>query len=284
MDYRRRFVFSAGGAAFGGRIVRPKDIVLEANGASSLTVTGGRSVARIARTQFEDFFGIESASTFAEGLFDDPAQFLAFTNHQVEEQALRAVTRVAAEVNGLTVGRKPRLAVQRARAELTAVSALGSGQTAIRIGNVALEGVSVDGHRLIVELNTAPFQRCDTHAKLLVAADDPAFVKESGDALFMTTHIDGRQGPPPAGRLLESGCGTVYATIVKSIRWDGPQFPGAAIDRNSVVIPDLGRVFFGELFIDQQSRRLTMVRFALGSDTGGIVAAADVRDNGMWSP
>ena len=119
MEYRRRQIFSAHAAAFGGHIIRPKDIVLEAPSASALTVVGGRSVSRIPATEFGDFFKIKSASTFAEGLFDDRKAFLALTNHEVEEQTLTATTRVRAEVNGLVVGDKPRLTIRKLRAGLT---------------------------------------------------------------------------------------------------------------------------------------------------------------------
>jgi hypothetical protein len=284
LQLRRRFVFRGNAAAFGGHIIRPKDIVLESSGASSLPVTGGRSVARIARTQFDDLFQIESASTFAEGLFEDRRQFLEFTNHRIEEDALTAATHVNAEVHGLAVGRKPRLTIKRLRAELHAKSPYGSGQPAIRVGNdVAIEGVDIDGHRLIVELDTAPFQRFDTHAKLLVAADDRAFVAESGESLFMRRPRNGEPAPPPTGRLIDASHGTLYATIVKSIRWDGAPFPGSRIDRHQVVLPDFGRVYFGELLVSYDCRRLTMVRMALGSDTGGTVSACDVEDDGGWS-
>lgn len=282
MDVRRRFIFRGSAAAFGGHIIRPKDIVLEAHGASSLPVTGGRSVARIAKTDFDGYFHVESASTFAEGLFEDRRQFLEFTNHRVEEDALAAVTTVRAEVEGMMVGRAPRLTIKKMRAELHARSPLGSGQAAIRIGDgVAIDGIDIDGHRLIVELDPAPFQRFDTHAKLLVAADDPAFVKASGDALFMKTARNGEPAPPPAGRLMESG-GTIYATLVKSIRWDGTPFPGSRIDGHKVTLPEFGRVYFGELLISSDCRRLTMVRMALGSDSGGSASGSDVQDNGSW--
>jgi len=69
---------------------------------------------------------------------------------------------------------------------------------------------------------------------------------------------------------------------VKSIKWDGDPFPGAQIDHNTVTIPDFGRVFFGELLISRCERRLTMVRGALGSDSGGDVGGGDVQDNGSW--
>ncbi|HEY7291963.1 MAG TPA: hypothetical protein VH583_19135 [Vicinamibacterales bacterium] len=282
MDNKRRFIFRASAAAFGGRLIRPKDIVFESAAASALTVSGGRSKATAGPTKFDEYLSVESASTSAEGGFEDPKQYLEFTYHRVEEDTLTALTTVSAELNGFLVGQKPRMTIKRLRAELLARSPRGSGQSAIRIGDVALEGVEIDGYKLIVELYTAPFQRFDTHAKLLVAADDPAFVKESGDALYMKTPRTGESNPPPAGRLIEMGCGTIYGTIVKSIRWDGPAFPNSTIEYNKVVLPDFGRAYFGELLISQHSRRLTMVRLALGSDGGGSASGGDVQDNGGW--
>jgi hypothetical protein len=283
MDNKRRFIFRASAAPFGGQLVRPKEIVFESPSASALTASGGRSVGLISAMNFQDYLSVRSASTLAEGLFEDPKQFLDFTYHRIEEDALTAVTNVNAEVHGFVVGQKPRLTIQRLRADLRARSPLGSGQAAIRVGDVAIDGVDIDGYRLIVELDTAPFQRFDTHAKLLVAADDPAFVKESGDRLFMRTPRNGEAPPPPAGRLIEAYCGTIYATIVRSIRWDGPAFPGSTIEFNKVILPDFGRAYFGELLISDSSRRLTMVRLALGSNGGGTAAAAGVEDNGGWS-
>src|SRR5262245_11012130 len=282
MDNRRRFIFRASAAAFGGHIIRPKDIVLEAPGASALPVSGGRSVANIPSTRFDDYFSIDSARTFAEGLFEDRSQFLAYTNHAIEQDALVAATQATAEVKTMVVGRKPRLTIKRLRAELRARSPYGSDLPGIRVGDVAVDGVDVDGFRLVVELNPVPFQRFDTYAKLLVAADDAAFVRESGDALYMHTPRRGETAPPGAGRLIQSSYGTIYATVVRSIRWDGDPFPNARIERNYVTIPEFGRVYFGELLIASDYRRLTMVRFALGSDSGGGASGSDVQDNGGW--
>jgi hypothetical protein len=283
MEYRRRQIFSAHAAAFGGHIIRPKDIVLEAPSASALTVVGGRSVSRIPATEFGDFFKIRSATTFAEGLFDDRKAFLALTNHQVEEQTLTATTRVRAEVNGLVVGDEPRLTIRKLRAALTGTTPLGSGQPSIRVDpDVVIEGVTIDKFRLIVELQPTTFQRLDTHAKLLVAADDPAFLTSDGDAVFLRTPIDGQPEPPRTGRLIESSNGTIYATIVKSIKWDGKPFPDSKIDGNIVTIPDFGRIYFGELLISTHTRSLTMVRLTLGSHVGGNAAAGGVEDNIIW--
>ena len=123
-------------------------------------------------------------------LFDDRKAFLALTNHQVEEQTLTATTRVRAEVNGLVVGDlvgdEPRLTIRKLRAALTGTTPLGSGQPSIRVDkDVVIEGITIDKYRLIVELQPTTFQRLDTQAKLLVAADDPAFLTSGGDAVFV---------------------------------------------------------------------------------------------------
>jgi len=126
MELGRRFVFRGNAAAFGGRIIRPDDIVLEMPGASSLPVTGGRSVSRIGRTQFKEFVSFDSAATFAEGLFDDRQAAIALSNHAVQEDALTTSTRVQAEIRKLVVGSKQRLTVERLAAELRAKSSAAS--------------------------------------------------------------------------------------------------------------------------------------------------------------
>jgi len=284
MDHPLRYVFHSHAAAFGGRIVRPKDIVLEAQGASALLVTGGRSVATLQRTTFDEFFEVESANTVTEGFFEDLKGFVDVTKHKVDEQSLTAVSRARAEVVGLSVGRKPRMTIKRVVAELTNRSAGYSGQPSIRIGkDVAIDGISIDGYRLVVELNTRLFLKYDTHAKVLAAADDSKFIESAGESLFMSKRFTGAAKTPAFRRLIRSGR-TIYATIVKSIRWDGKPFPRSEIHDNMVVLPGFGRVFFGELLISEYERRLTMVRMALGSDAGGSAAAGDVATNGGWSP
>jgi hypothetical protein len=284
MDHPLRYVFHSHAAAFGGRIVRPKDITLEAGGASALVVTGGRCASELKRTQFGEFFEVEAARTLAEGAFEDTAAFVEVTHRRAQEQTLAAVSRARAEVDGLAIGRKPRLKIARIRAELTNRSAGYSGQPSIRIGkDTVIDGISIEGYRLVVELDPKPFVQYDTHAKLLAAVDDPKFVSKSGETLFMSKRFGGETKRPAFRTLIQTGS-TIYSTIVKSIQWDGKPFPKSEIHDNMVVLPEFGRVFFGELLISEHSRRLTMVRMALGSDAGGSASAGDIETNGVWSP
>ena len=282
MEIKRRFIFRGNAAAFGGRIVRPEDVVLEASGASVLTVAGGRSSWSTKDVKFGDFVRLRSASTFAEGLFDDTKKAVALSHGKVAEDTLTATTVVRAEVKELVVGSKPQLKIKAIRAQLTAASPAASYEPSIKLHNdTAVEGVAIDGHKLVVEIEHGVFQRYDTRAKLLTAADDPKFVKENGRLLYMNLPTVGGAAPS-RGRLVRES-GYILGTIVKQISWSGKPFPGAVIDENSVIVPDFGTIYFGEILINASARRLTMVRLNLGSPTGGSVAAAEVDTNGSWS-
>ena len=63
MEPMRRFIFRGNAAAYGGRIYRPDDIIIEAKGASSLPVAGGRSTARLAPARFGEVMRVGRAST-----------------------------------------------------------------------------------------------------------------------------------------------------------------------------------------------------------------------------
>lgn len=282
MDFKKRFVFHGNAAALGGRIVRPKEIVIHPSCAASLPVTGGRSGSTLEATAFGDFVRFGSARTFAEGLFDDLHQAVEHSHQRLDEHVMTATTTVTAEVKDLVIGTKPALTVKTVRATHVSKSAGGSNETSFHLADeTVLEGVAIDGHTLIVNLNREPFQQYGTRAKLVAAADDPKFVQDHGFCFFMRTLLEGRP-VPPRGRLVEER-GVIHGTLVKEIRWESTPFPGAVIDHHTVVVPDFGRIFFGEILITDSSRRLTMLRVKLGSPTGGDISATDVQNNGGWS-
>ncbi len=261
MDLRRRFIFRGNAAAIGGRIVRPQDLILENTVASSLTVVGGRSTSSGGRFAPSDYIGYDSAKTLAEGVFDDLKQQIALSYQRVDEDALTMTTTVSATVSGLHVGTTPRFAAQTLVATLLSKSPRGTDEPSIAVDSgTTIAGVSVDGHALSVQLATASFQQNDTRAKLLAAAGEPQLVKDPGHA-----------------------SGTTYATIVRSLAWSGAPYPGATIDHHVLTIPNFGKVFFGELLITGLSRRLTLLRFELGSPDGGSAVAPEVDANGSWS-
>ena len=258
MELKRRFIFHGDAVAIGGRIARPVDLFIDPKCASTLPVTGGRTSGSLKAMRFGKYVRFASAKTLAEGIFDDRKQVVALSLGKVPQEDLTATTTVRAELLGLGVGIGPKLSARRLRASLIAKSpASAEGETLVRLGNdVAIDGVEIDGHKLVVELNKEPFQKYDTYSTIRATE----------------------------GLILVESRGTIHATIVRSISWRGQPFPDSTIDGHVVTIPEFGRIYFGELLISRDSRNLTMMRFELGSPVGGDVACGVVQDNGGWSP
>jgi hypothetical protein len=289
MDFKSRFLFHGHASAIGGRIVRhknkPIDLVIESASDSALTPVGGRSRSNVAGKDFGGLVSFGSASTFAEGLFDNHKQVVNASYGRLDENALVATTRVTADIHDVVIGTGPTLTVKRLRGTLHSRSPFGSGQPSIKPIDVrkqtVIEAVFIDDYELLIELNARVFGKYDTHAKLLTAVDDPRFVSRHGHHLFMRSGVDHRAAAP-AGSLVVSH-DLIHSTIVHKLRWKGKSCPGAHIDHHSVKIPKFGRIYFGEMLISDRSRRLTMMRVKLGSPIGGQVAFAAMDPNGGWS-
>jgi hypothetical protein len=261
MDLRRRFIFHGNAAAIGGRLVRPADVIIDSPVSSSLTVVGGRTRSEAGPTKFGEWVSFSSAATSAEGVFDDLKQQIEFSYHRIAQDTLTMTTRVSATVAGLSVDDKPRLTIERVHAAMTSRSPQVGEETPIAVDDeTMIEGAAIDGLPLIIELAVPVFQQYDTLSKLRAAANYPRFASSA-----------------------EQENDTIYTTIVKSITWSGKPLVGATIDNHVVIVPNFGKIFFGELLITGGSRRLTMVRMELGSPSGGEVAVAEVDSNGTWS-
>ena len=282
MDLTRRFVFRGNAAALGGQIVRPATIIIDLDGASSLGVSGGRSQAQIKGRSFGDFVKFGSAFTFAEGLFDDTKRASDVTNHKGRQVELNSTTTVTSEVRELAIGRKPLFTTKRLRGTLVSRSPQGSGEPSIAPArDTTIQGVSIGGFGLSVNINCGFFQKYDTRSKVLAAADDPTSMAAYKNHFVGGATVEGHQ-PGRAGIVQRDS--VIYTTIVKEIRWDGKPYPGAKIDGHTVMVPDFGTAFFGELLIGSSERRLTMLRFELGSPDGGWVDAGDSSSNGSFFP
>jgi hypothetical protein len=308
MYLTRRFVFRGNAAALGGHIYRPKDFAIQVIGASSLPVTGGISHADIKGQAFGDSLRFGSATTHAEGVFDNAAQAIEMTKRHIPEDRLTTTTTVAAEVHDLVVGKKPQLVVKRLSAKLVGHSPKASGEPPIAVAkDTTVEGGSIDGFPFAVTLNLTPFTTYPTRSALVAAMDTPNFVDAHGASFFMSSALGA--GGTGYGTGLIEGRGMMYATIVKEIHWTKDKHPTATIDHHTILVPGFGQIFFGEIFITDVSRRLTMMRLQLGStdgikvtstedasqrltttspppdsQDGGMVACSEVETNGSWYP
>lgn len=285
MPHDARFIFHGAAAAYGGRIgCPPDDLILETAASAALTVSGGRSRGAERGIAPDDRLRIGAATASAEGLFDQTATKGARGRKRESRAAdpLTATTIVSADVRDVTLTVGQTFRAKQVRATLIARSPGASGEPAIALGeDTAFEGITINRSRLQIEIDRALFERYDTRAKLLAACDDPAFLREHGGCLFLD---GGSHNAAPRGRGL-AACSPIRGTIVRALAWDGPPPANARIEGHTVVVDGMGRIVFGEILIAAASRRLTMIRVDFDCEPcgTGMMAFADVQDNGSWS-
>jgi hypothetical protein len=272
----RRYVFRGHASGVSAHIRRPETQRLDVQGSSSLPVTGGHAESTVPAGKLDKWVSFESVATSAHGDYVDPAQGVATTTGKVAFDAAPTETRVNAAVKGLVI--LGRVHIAHAAVGLVSQSPVGKDQPAIRLEGNVLEGVRIDDSRLAITLAEDFYCECCTKDKLAQrhAAGLPA--QHAG----LLLPLDGSAGPATT---FPEANGTVKCTIVQEIRWDGDPHPTATIHGHVVRVPNFGRIYFGEMFVTGESRRLTMARFQLGSDDGGEVSAAEGETNGStWPP
>ncbi|MEO8594392.1 MAG: hypothetical protein ABI759_13830 [Candidatus Solibacter sp.] len=272
----RRYVFHGHASGVSVHIRRPERRLFPTKGCSALTVTGGLAEDEHPAGRFERWVSYEGVTTRAHGDYVDADKGEATTRGEIAFDAVPVETTVTAEVRGLNV--LDHLRIARLRLNLISRSAKAGEQPVIRIEGNVLDGVQIDDSRLKITLAEGFFQECDTKDKL--AKRHAAGLASRQGGIFLPLNEGG-----DALRVLPEAKGVVKCTIVQEMAWDGPAHPTATLHGHVVHLPDFGRIYFGELFIAGESRRLTMVRCQLGSPDGGEVAVGDGETNGSnWPP
>jgi hypothetical protein len=272
----RRYVFHGQSTGVAAHIRRPETRLLPVQGCSSLPVTGGHHESQLGPNQLDKWVSFGAVATSAHGDYVDAAAGIATTLGEVAFDAVPTETRVQSDVRDVVI--LGRVHVAHAAVGLISRSADGNQQPAIRLEGNALEGVRIDDSRLKITLAEDFYRECDTKEKLASRHAAGLAPQHAPLLLSAVSGVDEVTDFPEAN-------GTVKCTIVQEIAWDGDPHPTATIHGHVVHVPNFGKIYFGELFITGESRRLTMVRFQLGSDDGGEVVVAEGETNGTsWPP
>jgi hypothetical protein len=302
----KRFIFHGTAIAFGGRIRRPEDLFLKSAAASNLPVTGGLvesnldSAAALAPCHYKDVITFTGAYSRTHGDYLDPKQAIEFTNSNHGTNNLPTSTSVEARLENLKIDvvdpeahtlrrtftaglLQVQMTSMSNRRDPIAFSSLGVKFEGIQLAT----GDGADTATLQVETAADIFTRHDTKAKLLKAySDDSDFRKAHSHMLLPLGEQDkgGIGGMFVAHKIPYADKGLFAATVVKSLKWAGAPPPGTEILGNRLTIEGFGRIFFGEILIDENQRRVTLLRFELGSPVGGDASACDVGSNGGGYP
>jgi hypothetical protein len=273
----RQVLFHGSALGLAAHIRRPNNYYLESVASSVLAITGGIAQAQVEGGQ-TGIISYGAVSTQASGDFVPSEDAVQFThgNHCDNDLPLR--TAVTTNVSGLVLdvpqehsglhffGKSNRVVSMQ---QLSAVMENTSDRrrpNAFRKLDVAIDGVLVDDHKLIVETDTKLFTENSTKRKLSSALDDDNFRSQCGNQII---------GEWP---------GIILATVVKRMYWADGAPPETRIENNKLIINGVGSLYFGELIIQEGFRRIALVRLQLGSPDGGAGTVGQAETNSGTIP
>jgi hypothetical protein len=273
----RRYLFHAEALGLAAHIRRPKDYFIDSVASSTLAITGGRADGRAGAGE-AGIISYQSAVTHVCGDFVTPEEAVNFTHGNYGENNLHARTTVQASVTGFKIdvpqdhsdfdlfGRSNRtVSIEQLDATLGSTSDRQS-PNAYRTLSATVRGVVVDGRPLEVNIDTTMFTENCTKRRLDCALDDEEFRQRSVNQILYDTP------------------GFTLATVVTNLHFKDGAPPHTQIDKNKVTIRGLGSLYFGELVVQEGFRRLTLLRFQLGSPDGGEGTVVQADSNGQTSP
>jgi hypothetical protein len=275
----KRFFFHANAVALAAQIRRPEEFLIPAVASSCLPVTGGVGKATTAGERFGEILSYSSASTSVSGDFIDTAKAADFTHGNHGDNDLATATHAESQLNVLRMANGGHLVeIAKLEAKMSSFSDR-QGATEFRTMSAEFDQVRIDGVGLQVVTHCEIFTRLPTKLKLTQEfSSDAAFRDRYGACFFSAT-------PGSRKRRMPEADGLIYATVVTSLNWEGNAPEGAVVTGNSVKIAGFGSVYFGEILIEESFRRLTMLRFELGSACGGTGSVAEIQANGSsWPP
>jgi len=255
----KRFVFRGNAVGVAAHIHKPDDLIIWVQGASSLPVIGGYSGSNVDRAAFGDVLSFDNARTQATGDFS------------VRENAYKTLADSvvkALNVNG-------RLTADSLEATFTSTHPVDGSEPSIVPAGTQITNLRLDGYPINVKLDIELFTKYPTRDSLSRAySTDDAFFNRNGSRFLKSEKAP---PPQPGKRQIPEVNGYIVTSIVSEIQTDHPK---AVINGNVITLDGFGRIFVGELLITSVSRRLTLLRLALGSPIGGDLACADIETNG----
>jgi hypothetical protein len=272
----RRVLFHANAVGLAAQIQSPREYSLHAVACSCLPVTGGYAEA-YAQYNRRGMFSYDSAFTSVLGQFVPPqaAAALELKGRNYDDNDIPSETMLRGIVTGLRIDapadpgkRCPRriLKIEYLEAEIKNYYDRRN-PIVFRTLQVKIEGVSVDGKVLIVQTDPELFLKNTTWKDL-----DSTYSKNRAQY---------------ENQIFYHEQGVTLGTVVTGLRWaDGAPdgLPPEPPPGHSLAVEGLGTLNFGEIYVEEGLRRLTLLRAQLGSTNGGSASVVDCVSNTQTIP
>jgi hypothetical protein len=271
-DNGRRYVFSGhaiGAAAQFHRLDELTDLnhVIPTLGASVLPVTGGLSHSNVSNYCYRA---------------DKPRKRHLLSVRNIETRAAgndygdRFETEVHSVVSDIEIVEK--LHIEHVEMHLIATRDLTDGHPAIRTKGNKIEGLRLGNVEARITLDESALSQCGTKKQLAEYYRNLSKAEQGENAWRFNTAANSPE--------IQEHSGHFKCTLVKSIELIGPDDEKKNIKIEGgykIYWPGFGRIVLGEVLVGERSRRITLVRLAMGSDAGGSGTIGEGEGNGHIS-
>jgi hypothetical protein len=241
-------------------------------GQSSLPVIGGHSESLVAASDpaFSDVFSYGECRTQADG----------FVEKQVATTTVSASVRDVRLINRPAPGEAEDVSPIEFRSGFLSVTLRSTharkGQPRIEfVESPQFEGLFLNNLPIELELRK-PFMNLSRMADLDKRfRTNRKFYDDCRNAFLCPNP----EKQPAFGRGIPILNGYAICSIVQRIRWGDQTIEGHVLTKKG-----FGSIYFGEMLLNENNRRLTLVRVKMGSDTDAEAALAESDPNGGWWP
>src|ERR1700733_1454990 len=280
---KRIFLYHANGFALGGRITQPVEQEINSHAATALSIVGGLASAKAESYRLKDLISYRSAHTYISGIQNSDTLHSTVVNTVIED--LNILDVITADS---VVGR------------LSSTHEDGQPAKIIPLGST-FQNLKIAGKPVEVDLFDNLFAQHSTHSSLVdhflgkCPKDAPCAKSHPPSELRyewghpvadMPDTLKERLLAPPIPGWQQSGA-NLYCNLVRTVREASPSGTVNAPSvpySHAIRIPDVGRLYLGELTSSENTKRLTMIRLELGSPVVGSLAVAGLETNGKWYP
>jgi hypothetical protein len=241
---QKRFAYKAHGVALAATFTKPRAEFLEAQAPVALPVTGGMSSAVVENFNFQNIISFRRTASHASGT-QNPDTKAFNTLVTSETEGFNILGVVSADRIVVRVASKHFIDPPQGAAKIPEPSMVTLGSH--------IDNLRIAGHPIGLKLDLAPLCEWDTYSKVL-------------------------EGCHKRGTGYKVAGGTIITSIFSEIDTDLPHVG------NRIDFPEFGSLYLGELIIDADERRLTMIRFELGCSYSGSGGAGGADTNGSPIP
>ncbi len=281
---KRVHYFHADASAFGGYFERPIEHTIAPQAPMSLSPSGGYGSARSENFRLEGVVSYKSASTQVSGRLS-------------KKEGHGWVTLATATVEGLNV--LDVVTADRLTAQVSTEHPLEGDNPRVTFLGTSFDNLKIAGCAIDIKLNFNicdqgngngyPSEPCIEDDQFLARVADQ--YKRMTNAKNLPEWVNDRSIPDWIKERYEwdseqsENAGSVLCSIVNeaAVREGCDQFPGRPFG-SVFEVPDFGRVFLGELFVDCNSYRLTTIRLEMGCSGEGSVSGPTAMTNGHTIP